>query len=116
MITTVKSGHKAEQKACRILRQRGYRIFTTNFTTKIGEIDIIAQENNCLVFVEVKMRRSLKWGYPEEAVTERKLNTISRVGQIFTQNHPQAPQKKRIDVLALGPKKRIKLLKNVTQL
>jgi putative endonuclease len=75
-------GRKGERLALDFLKRKGYRIIETNYRTRRGEIDIICEDKECLVFVEVKTRRSLSFGRPEEAVNSRKrsrmLNTASR--------------------------------------
>ena len=60
------TGAKAEAIACWFLKQQGYDVLEQNFYTKVGEIDIIAKEDQTLVFVEVKYRKDDKKGYPEE--------------------------------------------------
>jgi len=113
-------GQQGENSAASFLISRGYKIIEKNFRTAAGEIDIIAQDKNTLVFVEVKARQSLEYGFPEEAVTQSKIATITRVGEYYSKLHPEFPQALRIDVLALGPKDetghwRIKLFKNIHQ-
>ncbi len=68
-ITLGKSG---EDLACLELRRRGYAIVARRYRTRAGEIDIVARDGGTLVFVEVKTRRSLRFGHPAEAVTARK--------------------------------------------
>ena len=98
-------GQRGEKLARRYLSCRRYQIIDHNFRTKVGEIDLIAIENNDLVFIEVKIRKNLSFGFPEEAVTKRKINTIKKIGQYYIQIHPQLPQSLRLDVLAIYPKK-----------
>ena len=64
-----KIGQIGERKAQSFLKRRGYQILECNFRTKVGELDIIAKEGECLVFVEVKTRTSLEYGTPAEAVS-----------------------------------------------
>lgn len=66
------TGAKAEAIACWFLKQQGYDVLEQNFYTKVGEIDIIAKEDQTLVFVEVKYRKDDKKGYPAQAVDQRK--------------------------------------------
>lgn len=61
-----------ENKAVLLLKEKGYRILERNFYTYYGEIDIIAKNGGCLVFVEVKYRKNTKKGYAAEAVTPKK--------------------------------------------
>jgi len=97
----VSFGKKGEDFACSLLKKQGYIVLTKNYRTKFGEIDIIAIDNDTLVFVEVKTRRSTKHGLPEEAVDERKLNKIRKVGEHFIQNNQNVPRKQRVDVISL---------------
>ena len=95
------SGFKGEEYAIGVLENNGYKIIERNFTTKIGEIDIIAKDNDTLVFVEVKTRWSKKFGNPEEAVDKRKISKIKRVGEYYLLTHKNALKKQRIDVVAI---------------
>lgn len=61
-----------EKKAVLLLEEKGCRILERNFYTYHGEIDIIAKDGDCLVFVEVKYRKNTKKGYAAEAVTPLK--------------------------------------------
>lgn len=69
-------GKKGEAAVKNFLKQKGYQILKTNFRTRYGEIDIIAAEENTLVFIEVKTRASLNCGIPEESVNFRKQQRI----------------------------------------
>ena len=62
-------GKQGENKAKNYLKRRGYQILETNYRTKAGEIDLIAKEKDCLVFVEVKTRTNTEYGTPAEAVS-----------------------------------------------
>ena len=65
-----KKGGEMEDLACRFLEERGLRVLHRNFRSRTGEIDIVCREKDgTLVFTEVKYRRSLDQGCPEEAVT-----------------------------------------------
>ncbi|NLG86523.1 MAG: YraN family protein [Firmicutes bacterium] len=94
-------GALGEDFAVSFLKRCGYRIIERNFRCRLGEIDIIAQEGNCLVFIEVKTRRSLRFGYPQEAVTLTKQAKLRRVAAYYLQRY-----KKRVpcrfDVLAVN--------------
>ncbi len=65
-----------EQKAAEYLKAQGYQILEKNFRCQSGEIDLIAKENEYLVFVEVKYRRTVALGNPLEAVDQRKQKRI----------------------------------------
>jgi len=57
-------GDQGEAYAADYLRQNGYRILTRNYRTKVGEIDLIADDHGTLVFIEVKTRRGMHYGTP----------------------------------------------------
>ena len=87
------------------LVQKGYKIVKTNFSCKIGEIDIIAQDKDTLVFVEVKARNTAKFGLPRESVTVQKQYKIRRMSQLYLQRYSNFDQKIRFDVIdILGDK------------
>ncbi len=98
---TNKAGGVAEDFAVKLLLKSGYKVIDRNFRSRFGEIDIIAIKDDCLVFVEVKARWSLKFGLPEEAVTPHKIWKIGRTGEYYCILHPELPKKMRIDVLAI---------------
>ena len=83
-----KFGQKSELIAARYLKQKGYKIITQNYRTKLGEIDIIAQEKDTLVFVEVKARRSRRFGNPKGALTPKKQRKISMVALCYLKANP----------------------------
>ena len=110
-------GNIGEDLAVRYLKSQGYKILDRNFHCRVGEIDIIAQENQTLVFVEVKTRWSKKFGEPQEAVTPWKLKSIIKTGQYFKLLHPKLSEDLRIDVVAIDLESKfpkVELIKNVT--
>ena len=76
-------GSEKEQLAKEYLEKQGYQILECNFSSRYGEIDIIAKEEKWIVFLEVKYRRSLSNGYPAEAVDQRKRQRIYRTAQYY---------------------------------
>lgn len=83
-------GNVGEIKAVNFLKKKKYKIITTNYKNKIGEIDIIAEKDDLIVFVEVKNRSTFAFGRPIEAVTLQKQNKIKKVAEIFLMmNHIQ---------------------------
>ncbi len=66
------TGKIGENFAVYLLEQKGYKIIETNFRNKIGEIDIIAKDEDVFVFVEVKLRNNLDFGFPQEAINKKK--------------------------------------------
>ena len=78
-----KFGIIGEKIAQDYLRNQGYKILETNFYTKRGEIDIITQKDECIVFIEVKTRTNLKYGTPAMAVNSVKKKHIKHASEIF---------------------------------
>jgi putative endonuclease len=72
-------GQSGETYACRELERRGYAILERRFRTRSGELDIVARDGETLVFVEVKARRTGRYGMPVEAVTPFKRRRILRM-------------------------------------
>ena len=87
----MKLGEKGEGIAVAFLKKRGYRILEQNFKTRIGEIDIIANDSGTLVFIEVKTRESIAYGRPFEAVTYFKRKKISRVAMLYLKKLQEIP-------------------------
>ena len=81
--------------------RQGYRIVERNFRCSYGEIDLIAEEEDELVFVEVKTRRGTAYGLPEEAVTVRKQQKIVQVATYYLDLHQGMERAWRIDVVAV---------------
>ena len=93
------------------LRTRGYKILAQNYRALRGEIDLVAQDGDCLVFVEVKTRRSLKFGVPQAAVTRQKQQQISKVALAYLRNHDRFDVPCRFDVIAIHLSPQLELLK-----
>jgi len=94
-------GRKGEQMAADALCERGYRIVERNFRCRYGEIDLIAEERDDLVFVEVKTRRGSAFGRPEEAVTLTKRRKLAEVASYYLDLHAEGDRSWRIDVVAI---------------
>lgn len=77
------TGQTGEELAAKYLELSGYTILYRNFRCRIGEIDIIAQKDEVLTFVEVKTRLTTITGYPAEAVTFSKQQKIRRTAQYY---------------------------------
>ncbi len=98
-------GKKGEDLAADYLKQQGLSIVEQNYRQKTGEIDIIARDGNCLVFVEVKTRNSVQYGMPYEAVTARKQMQISKTALDYLTRNKLADQAARFDVISIIMKK-----------
>jgi len=113
-------GKLGEKTAQKFLKKRGYRIRETGFRCRHGEIDIIAQQKNCLVFVEVRTKSNLEFGSPEESITQAKKEKIIASALTYTNTHQNIPSLWRIDVVAIeldgkGKPKRIELIENAVE-
>ncbi len=105
-------GQAGEEAAARYLEQQGYIILERNFRLRLGEVDIIARDGEYLVFVEVKTRRTKKFGSPFEAVDVRKQQQIAKVAAAYVQGQ-EIPV--RFDVVAVylnGQAVQVEVLKN----
>ena len=76
-------GNFGENEAEKFLRKNGYKILERNYTTKLGEIDIIAQKDNYICFVEVKTRSNENYGTPRDAVNYHKQKKIISVAKYY---------------------------------
>lgn len=94
-------GKRYESTAARWLSQRGLRILDRNFRTRYGELDIIALDQGCVVFVEVRSRSHARFGGAAASVDHRKQKRLLRTAEAFLQRHPQwANHPCRFDVVA----------------
>jgi putative endonuclease len=112
-------GKKGEEVALRFLKKKGYRIIETNYVCKLGEMDLIAEEKDTLVFIEVKTRTSMHFGPPQLAVTQFKQRQMSKVALNFLKEKKLEDVKARFDVVAilLGQKgEEIELIRNAFDL
>jgi len=91
-------GDRGEQEAARFLQRQGLKILHRGYRTDHGEIDLIALEENVVVFVEVKARRR---GVPAEAVTPEKQRRITLAALHFLKKHGLLDQRSRFDVVAI---------------
>lgn len=93
-------GQKGEGVAVKYLKKKGYKIIEQNFKTRIGEIDIIAEDRGTLAFIEVKTRESIEFGWPFEAVTKFKRRKIANVAMLFLKKLKEVPAC-RFDVVSI---------------
>ncbi|MCW8890706.1 MAG: YraN family protein [Sedimenticola sp.] len=100
-----KKGHDAESQAQRYLEQRGLRSLERNYRCKLGEIDIIMQQQDTLVFVEVRYRKQRAFGSAAESVTTTKQRKLIRAAQHYLQTHRLYDCPCRFDVLAIHGEK-----------
>ena len=96
-------GTGAEDSALRFLERKGLQLLTRNYRCRRGEIDLVMQEGNFLVFVEVRYRKHDRYGSPAESVTTRKqqriLNAAAHYLQVAAGTNPNPC---RFDVVAIS--------------
>lgn len=76
-------GFEGEEIACGYLTRLGYKVLKRNYHSRFGEIDIVAKDKDCLVFVEVKTRTNSSFGTPLAAITPSKLSKMIKTSQFY---------------------------------
>ena len=97
----IRLGEAGERAARGYLESKGYAILDTNFRCSYGEVDIIAQEGDCLVFLEVRTRRGASFGSPEESITPDKERKLIATAETYIQSRTGLPEQWRIDLVAV---------------
>ncbi len=95
------TGNLGEKLAAGFIRKQGYVILQTNYRCPEGEVDIVARQKDCLVFVEVRAKRGREFGSPEESITPAKMEKLRRVAAHYRQAHDDIPDSWRIDFVAV---------------
>lgn len=98
---TLLLGDKGERLAVRFLKRQGYKIIARQSRSRIGELDIVALDGDCIVFVEVKTRSSDKAGHPVEAVTMAKQHQLTRAALAWLKRRGLLERRARFDVVAI---------------
>ncbi len=99
--SNTQTGREGEQLAHAYLQVRGYEIIEHNWRCPAGEIDLVARDGVSWVFVEVKTRRSNKFGMPEEAITRAKQRRLLDCGLTYMAEHALDDAAWRIDVVSI---------------
>lgn len=92
-------GKQGEQEAVDYLKSKGYKIIERNFSCRQGELDIIATDEEYIVFIEIKTRTNIEYGLPSEAVTKRKLDHMLKTIKYYLYIHHLENANVRIDVI-----------------
>lgn len=95
-------GQEWERLAEKTLVASGYRILDRNVRTRAGELDFVARERDTLCFIEVKGRRSMAFGLPEEAVTLEKQRRIFRAAEAYLRRRRIRKARCRFDVVSVS--------------
>ncbi len=99
--TSKATGDEGELIAVKFLEDKGFRILQRNYRFERGEIDIIAEDSNELVFVEVKSRHSQNFGAPEDAITPKKESHLKRTAEGYLFQNKLEDKACRFDVIAI---------------
>ncbi len=114
-----RTGQTGEDIAVAYLRKKGYVILDRNFRCPVGELDIVAQKQQIIVFVEVKTRRKEKFGPPELAVDARKRGKIEKLAAWYMKGKGKESAPVRFDVIAVsiyeGEKPQVNHIENAFQ-
>lgn len=94
-------GREGEALAADFLSRQGFVIVERNWRCRLGELDLIAARDGCLHFIEVKTRRSQRFGYPEEAVSRTKRQRWLRAIEVWLQSHAPAQAAYQADVITV---------------
>ena len=114
-------GRRGEEIAKRRLEDIGYRILETNYRSKEGEIDLVAEKDGSMVFVEVRSKTGPGAGSPEESITPKKMSHLVAAAQHYLQANGAEEREWRIDLVAIefgpgGKLLRLDVLENAVQL
>ena len=112
----LRHGELGERAAKRQLKCQGLKFLTANFRSPRGEIDLVFQDGECLVFVEVKTRSSEEWSRPAAAVDRERRGRLTRAGLDYLRRLRTPPVKVRFDIvevlLADGKVREVRHLEN----
>ena len=110
-MTSREEGLRGEDTAIKTLKRKGYKIVERNHRNMLGEIDVIAEEGGCLVFVEVKKRNTASFGEAICAIDEKKKRHLVKAALFYMKTHHAPDRRVRFDVVGIDAD-RVKLVKN----
>ncbi len=96
-----KIGDFGELQASKYLQNQGYLLLDEHYSTRYGELDLVMQAGDTIVFVEVKTRTTSTFGPPEASITPEKMEKIQNTGLLWLQEHPDAPDDWRVDAVSI---------------
>lgn len=94
-------GSRGEELAAAFFIARGYKILDRNWRCELGELDLVVGKGEEIRIIEVKTRKSLGGGLPEESITESKLETLADLADRYREEHGRWDQAVHLDVLAI---------------
>lgn len=93
-------GQAGEEMATVFLQNKGFQVLERNFRAGQSEIDLIGMDKDCLVFVEVRLRKNADFGLPEQTLSKAKINAIKRGAEAYMRKHNWLGDV-RFDVIAI---------------
>jgi putative endonuclease len=100
-VSSREEGLAGEEAAVKTLKKKGYKIVERNYRTRLGEIDVVAEEGGCLVFVEVKNRNTGLFGEAVCSIDERKKKHMVNAALYYMKTHEAFGRRVRFDVIAI---------------
>jgi putative endonuclease len=117
--TCAKIGQKTENLACQYLEKQGFKLLLRNYRCKMGEIDLIMQDNHYLVFIEVRYRSVSRYGSSLESINYAKQIKLIRTAEFYLLTTRSHTRHARFDVVAvdqLAGRYQIHYVKNAIEL
>jgi putative endonuclease len=112
-------GKLGEELALKKVKRLGYKCIARNYRCALGEIDLIAKDGDCLVFIEIKTRRGRSLGSIKEVIDKRKKRQLSKVALAYLKSNNDCDVKSRFDVVAISlnqGKEQIEVIQNAFDL
>lgn len=103
MLFAKDKGTQVERDVCRYLEKQGLKLIRRNYHSRGGEIDLIMQHQDVLVFVEVRYRKSASYGSAIESVNYSKQQRLIHAATQYLQQHPPKQESCRFDVVGVSP-------------
>ena len=94
-------GDEGEEEAVRFLEARGYRVHARNYSCRYGELDVVAEREDTVCVVEVRMRSTAVWGDPSHTVSFAKQRKVVKAALHFLQAHRLRDKMLRFDVISV---------------
>ncbi|MEE9611662.1 MAG: YraN family protein [Desulfatiglandales bacterium] len=112
-------GKLGEELALKKIKSLGYKSIIRNYRCLLGEVDVIAKDGDCLVFIEIKTRRGRSLDYAKEAIDKRKRRQLSKVALAYMKSMNCSDVESRFDVVAISlneGREQIEVIKNAFDL
>lgn len=109
------AGQAAEQRAAQHLESLGYKVLHRNYTCRLGELDLVCEDRETLVFVEVRQRRVDRYGAAVETITAQKIKKLARTARHFLMRYGFEDRACRFDVVTIQGGEEPELMKDAFQ-